>query len=194
MAFIDYTDLKIELDKGKIDTTHEELLDILATAVLDLWDEMTNRTWASTDHTEYHSTNGVQKQFHLNNYPVNSITDIWDDPTWEYTTGDKLDTDDYTYDSNTGVVYSDAAFFEGNMNIKITYNAGYSDTIVPSWLKQVLIRQGCHWYQQAKEKRWDLASKSQAAGASTTNYNTLKGNMLPDFLLLVERHRKPAND
>lgn len=194
MAFIDYTDLKVELDQSKRDNKHEELLNELTNDILNLWDEETNRTWASTTFTEYHSAVEGQKVFMVDNFPITAITDIWDDPTWEYEDGDKLESDDYTYDSEAGIVYADSPFMEGQNNIKITYTAGYTNSNFPASLKRILIRQAAHWFKQAMDQRWDLASKDLPGGAGAKKYNTLKSNYLPDFERAIERNRRLAND
>lgn len=187
MAFIDKdTDVKPEMNMAVADTGKDDKLDLLVLAVLSLWDELTDRTWASTTQTEYYSSDGNTKEIYLKNYPVVSITTIHDDPDWEWNSDDLIASTDYTFDTNTGVVYLDGPFLKGRNSIRVIYVAGYSDDDVPDWLKQILVRQVCHWYKQGDRARWDLSSKNTPDG-STTAYKLLVDNLLPDFVMMAER-------
>jgi len=190
--FVDFTDLKLEMGIAKIEHGDEEILNWLATMIVEMWDDLTNRTWATTAYTaEIHSTNGNQSIFSTDNYPITAIADIWDDPNWEYPDSDKLDasTYDFSYDAGSGMIYSDTLFLKGPRNIKISYTAGYTDTNVPKWLKQLLIRQACHWFHQRNEQTWHRASKALPDGGVVT-FNTLKANLLPDFMYFADFHRR----
>ena len=188
MAFIDKTNLKTEL--GITDTNNDTLLTALATAILSLWDELTNRIWAEATYTEYHSTCKGDKKILLDNYPIGSITSLYDDDDWVYGSDTLIDTDDYTFHSESGIVYYCSQFSEAQNNIKIVYVAGYTDANVPNWLKQVLVRQGCHWFKQAKDQRWDMSSKVEPAGGGTISYKGLEDNLLPDFVMLAEKNSR----
>ena len=117
---------------------------------------------------------------------------IGDDTDWEWDdSSDELDTDEYTYgDGEDGVIIADSAFDKGDNNIKVIYTAGYTDANVPEWLRQILIRQVCHWFKQIQDGRFDISSKALPSGGGTTSYNTLKSNLLPDFEAAVERNRR----
>jgi len=187
MSFIDYEDMKAELNIKKTDETNDEILDRLCGAILSIWDEKTKRTWASTEHTEYHSAEESCSQIQTKNYPITAITTIHDDPDWEWGDDSLVSSDDYSEgDGKAGIIHYNGYFYKSKGGLKIVYTAGYTDSNVPDWLKQILIRQVAHWYQQAKEMRWDLGSKAFPSGAGSTNYNTLKANLLPDFLDMIE--------
>ena len=188
MSFIDRDDLKLEL--GITDTGNDLLLTVLAEAIESLWDKLTGKTWAKTTYVEYYSSRQGDSRIILDNFPVISVTSIYNDDDWVYGENTKVDTDDYTCNLDTGVVFYNGAFSEGGNNLKITYIAGYEDAGVPAWLKQVLVRQACHWFKQAKDQRWDINSKAEPAGGGTISYKGLENNLLPDFAILVERNRK----
>ena len=188
MSFIDKDDLKLEL--GITDTGNDLLLTVLAEAVESLWDKLTSRTWAKTTYVEYYSSRQGDSRIILDNFPIISVTSIYDDTDWEYREDTKVDTDDYTCNLDTGVVFYNGVFSEGGNNLKITYIAGYEDADVPAWLKQVLVRQACHWFKQAKDQRWDMSSKAEPAGGGTISYKGLENNLLPDFAMLAEVSKK----
>ena len=188
MSFITKADLKLEL--GITDTGNDLLLTVLASAVESLWDKLTNRIWAKTTHVEYHSSKQEDSGIILDNFPIISVTSIYDDDDWVYGENTRVDSDDYTCNFNAGIILYSGKFYEGKNNLKITYIAGYEDADVPAWLKQVLVRQACHWFKQAKDQRWDMSSKAEPAGGGTISYKGLEKNLLPEFVMLVEMNRK----
>jgi len=161
MAFIDKTDIKNEIDpKEAIGTTWDTYITALATYVLSLWDELTNRTWASTTHTEYYSPRKHQSLLILKNCPITSITSIHDDPERDYESDTLISSDDYGYgDGKSGMVTYDSEFYESMFGVKIVYVAGYTDTNVPAWLKNALSRQGAHWWFNQRRKPGILEEK-----------------------------------
>jgi len=102
----------------------------------------------------------------------------------------------YEIDTEKGRIYHPGGFPAGYHNIIVNYTGGYVTSgegkNVPGWLTKVLVRQCCHWYRQAKDQRWDHSSKSEPAGGGTVAYTRLKDNLLPDFVLMANYHRKPA--
>jgi len=95
----------------------------------------------------------------------------------------------FTFDTDSGKIVS-SCLPEGHQNIYVKYTAGYTDSTVPTWLKQTLIRQASHWYRQAKDQKWDMSSKSEPAGAGTVAYTRLQNNLLPDFWAFVQMNRR----
>lgn len=73
--------------------------------------------------------------------------------------------------------------------IVVSYKAGYTDTTCPAWLQQILIRQSCHWYQQAVEKRWNVSSMT-LGDSGTISYGEQKGNLLSEFVTMAAKHKR----
>ena len=190
MAFIDNEDVKPQMGISLQDDKFDALLTVFVPAVLSIWDEKTDREWASAAHTEYYDAERGQREIQLKNYPVTAVTSVYDDSDWGWDSGDLIAAADYNYgDGKAGILRFDTELGEGRGSIKITYTAGYTDANVPAWLKELLIRQTCHWYLQQKENRYDLASKAAPQGAGTYSYKLLTANLLPDFIDAVERNR-----
>lgn len=189
MAFIDKDDLKVEMSiTGSSDDT---LLEALATAVLSLWDELTNMTWAEAEHTEYKDSPKNSSSVILDNYPVTSEASItlYDDPDWEFGSDTLIAASEYACDLNRGIIYYDGVFNKGNQSIKVVYTAGYNDGNVPSWLKQNLVRQASFWFKQAKNQQWAVSSVTFPGDSGVISFKQLKDNLLPDFVLLADKYR-----
>ena len=192
MALITKDDLKLELGSTQevYDDSYEELLSAMAAMVQDLFDQLCDRTLERTSHEEYYSNTRGGSIILLKNFPVEEgSVDLWDDPDWEWGTSDKVDSSDYRVDYNKGVIYSNSQFFEGNQSLKVTYTAGYTTSTLPSSIKRILVRQACHWFNQAKNKAWAVTGQGNPADGGSVSYLTLERNLLPDFNLLVERER-----
>jgi len=188
MALINLEDLRIEI--GEKEESNDELLRVMADGVLGLFESFTQRTLTQTALTEYYNSSEYCDRIFLRNWPVatSPAVQIWDDPDWVWATSDLVPATDYRVDYTRGIVYySGGYFFEGKQSIKVCYTAGYAT--LPAGMKRILVRQGAHWFRQAKDQKWDVASVSLPAGAGTTSYKFLESNMLPDFALLIEKER-----
>lgn len=189
MAFFDYTDVKLELNIAKHVAEYDELLNIMSVAVLDLFDQKTGRTWASSSYEEKHNADGYTKRFQLDNYPVTEVTAVYDDPDRDFTSDTLLDTNDYTYDPDAGILYTEYPLTKSFRGVRIDYTAGYTDSNFPSSFKRILVRQAAHWYNQATNQKWDLLSQVNPGAGGTLNYGGLEDNLLPEFYILIQQHR-----
>lgn len=185
--FIDKDDLKTELEISG--TASDTLLDILADAIESMWDELTNRIWFSASYTEKHNGSNFSQKLFLVNFPVTVLTSIHDDPDRDFNSDTLIDSDDYSYDEDTGIVYYDGVFYKANQNIQVIYTAGYTANNIPKGIKEILVRQACHWFTQADKRKWDKSSQSTKEGG-TVGYTKLKGNLLPDFVMMAEFHMR----
>jgi hypothetical protein len=81
-------------------------------------------SFKAANYTEYSDGNGTPYLF-VKNIPLNSITNIWDDADWNWTSSDLIDSDDYRI-ADSRIVVHKSYWERGLQNIKITYNGGYS--------------------------------------------------------------------
>lgn len=88
-----------------------------------------NRVFRRQRLTEYHSGEGDPRILMLDQYPVQRIISIHDDPLREFTDASLIDPSYYSVDQKTGIVQmiGDGAFQAGKLNIKVVYEAGYQD-------------------------------------------------------------------
>jgi len=127
----------------------DTLLNNLIARAEDEADMYCHRVFAAATYTEYYDGNGLSKM-NLKHYPVNSITSIHDDLDREYGADDLIDSDDYVFEADSGIVKLDGLTFTGGIqNIKVIYNAGYAtlpddvtDAIVKLVAAKYLLGQG----------------------------------------------------
>jgi hypothetical protein len=188
MPLVSLENLKDELGIAREDNTQDVLLQAIVTAVLSVWDNMTNRTWESGSKTEYYDCSAHTTKIFLRNWPVTSVTTIHDDPDWAWAADSLIPTADYQTDTEKGIIHYMGEFYTGSQNVKVVYTAGYSAVTVPAWWKQLIVRQAAHWSRQAIKGISDVSSK--VVGSNSTNYKDLENNLLPDFMLFVNMERR----
>jgi len=166
-------------------------LALMVRMVQDLWEELTNRKWASQDYTEIHDNlDGHATKLFLKNYPVSEIESIKVDHERKWGSDiQAVSLDHYSLDPETGMIYLDIALSKGRRNIQVKYTAGYDPDELPASITQVMIRQACHWYRQAKSASYNTTSLSQPDGGSVSHaLNLLKDGLLPEFTSAAAHH------
>jgi len=193
VPFINLIDLKVELGIDLNSADQDARLILMAEAVQDLWDRLTDRKWASQDYTEIHSIpdSNVSKLF-LKNYPVSNLESIKVDHNREWDNGvEPVSAEYYSLEPETGIIYLDNAFPQGNRIVQVKYTAGYLPKELPASIKQIMIRQACHWYRQAKDSGYNITSFSQIDGGSVNHgLHLLKDGLLPEFQVAAVQHRR----
>jgi len=191
MALIDKDDINVELNKDDDNIDRDALLDALCDAVQSIFEDLSNRVLTSATFTEYHSCDRYCNKLFLKNYPIASITTIHDDPDWDYASGSLISSDDYTFNSLSGTVHYNGYFYQGSNSVKVVYIAGYSVTTLPKSIKETMIRQVSHWFEQAKNSSWAISSQTDPTGGSSIQaFTQLKDNLLPDFVLIASKYAR----
>lgn len=94
-----------------------------------------NRTFESTVLTEYYDGDGTSV-LQLKNYPIITVSAIYDDTDRVYDASSLISSDDYVIKETEGRIELDGlTFMQGLKNIKIVYTAGYSSATMPFDLK-----------------------------------------------------------
>jgi hypothetical protein len=96
----------------------------------------------------------------------------------------------FTLDKEIGCLYNPKGWVVGKQNIYVTYTSGYTSSTLPYRIKQLLIRQACHWYRQAKGKNWDYSSIDKVEGGTLSFKKVDDYNLLPDFVKFADMNRK----
>ena len=194
MALLDLDDVKVELqmDLDSSNTSYDLLLQVLLEAIINIWEELTDRTWEFAEFTEYHGSDGDSSTIFLKNYPVSSSANfsLYEDVDWEWNADDLIEADDYRVDYEAGIIHYSGTFDKGKENVKVVYSAGYTYSTLPASIKQVIIRQIAVWFKQAKDQKWHVATQADPAGGGSISFSILQQNLLPEFILLAERHRR----
>lgn len=167
---------------NKSDTADDTAIETIINAGSKEIENDLDRTFSSTTHTEYYSGNqqraGSQKLF-LRNWPITSITSIYNDANDPPTFGaDSLeDSSYYSYDDSEipGMVYFyQSTLNPGFKNIKITYVAGYSrgtspgasNDALPDDLQQAAARHFARMWKDQTAGKAGRVSKSGGGGGS----------------------------
>ena len=123
-------EIKDYLDITRSDDTWDTVLGALQDVAEKRIQQYCREEFTAQAYTEYHDGRGLSKIVLLHR-PVNSITSIHDDLDREYGDNELVDSDDYTFYPNTGIVVKDGGTFQdGTRNVKVIYNAGY--TTIPA--------------------------------------------------------------
>jgi len=130
-------------------TTDDTLLLHLITRVSKEIEKFCERTFAQANSTEYYDGDGTDTLL-IDNYPINSITSLYDDTDRTYGSDTLIDSDDYVFYSEEGKIVLDGGTFSiGLKNIKIVYNAGYST--IPEDLEQACIKKVAAEYLESQK-------------------------------------------
>lgn len=93
---------------------------------------------------------------------------------------------DFIFSEDTGMIRTINSY----RYLWVSYSHGYTSTTLPKDIKQLLVRQACHWYRQGKQKNWDYSTINMQEGGSVSFSKTDKMNLLPDFIAFSEMNRK----
>lgn len=189
MAIIDDLDsVKFEIGLDSSETDYDNILNLLRVAAQSTFEDLTDRKFESAQFTEYYDAEKYCSKIFLRNYPVISIVSIHDDPDWEWGSGDLIDSTDYRCDLEKGIVHLDGYFSWGAQSVQVIYVAGYDKATLPEGIMQTWLRQIAHWYMDSKNSDWAIQAKTQPGGS--VSRKELTDNLLPDFVMLSEVHRR----
>lgn len=161
-----------------IDSTIKDLCNRLSATI----ESYCGREFSSAEYTEYHNGYG-NVILYTNNYPVTSVSGIWEDTSRDWPVNTEVDSDEYFV--NEGAIYRrDAYFLDWPMSIKIIYTAGYAT--IPYDLKQACIVEVARSYEQRKEQGVDTKAYADA------NTTYVLDDFLPNSKLVIDlyKHRK----
>ncbi|HNX82476.1 MAG TPA: phage head-tail connector protein [Candidatus Omnitrophota bacterium] len=120
-----------------VNTDDDAYLNSLIARVTDEAETYCRRKFADATYTEKYDGNGCQSM-QLKQYPITSITSVHDDLDRAFLSDTLIDSDDYVFDAESGILTLDWSIFSrGVQNIQVVYNAGY--TTMPQDLEQAAI-------------------------------------------------------
>lgn len=166
-------------------TDNDSIIRLLINAASDRIETFLNRKLIKTVYTEFkdgHRNN----RYLLNNWPVNSITDIFVDSQRAFAAGTALDSGNFAIDfdekgEGIGIVRFDGIFPAATRNVKIVYDAGYLDPATSELDLPNEIRLACVYMVQYYFKRQgneDIVQASKSKGDETVGLN----NDMPPFV------------
>lgn len=137
------SEVKVQLELTS-DTTYDTWLSTLISAASVFIENYCKRKFVSREYTEYYDGKGRDRIF-LNHRPISAIAYIYDDCDREFGADTLIDSDEYTYYAEEGIVrlfgetrqfFTRGIFQEGVLNVKIKYTAGET---VPADLNQACV-------------------------------------------------------
>ena len=168
---------------------HDLLLLDLITDVSSLIETYCDRHFEADDYIEYQDGLG-EDYFLTDEWPINSIASIYDDPDREFTSSSLVDSGYYTYYPYEGKVMLVATgaiigvnlytvFSTSQRGIKITYNAGY--TTIPSDLKMIASEIMMKKFKNIQDKRTGITS----IGSAGESFSITLTDVLPDHKMIL---------
>ena len=168
---------------------HDLLLIDLIEDVSSMIETYCGRHFEADDYTEYQD--GLGEDYILTDeWPINSITSIYDDPDREFSSSSLVDATYYTYYPYEGKISLVATgaiigvnlytiFSRGQRSIKITYNAGY--TAIPGELKMIASEILMKKFKNSIDKRIGMTSISSSGESLSYTLN----DILPEHKMLL---------
>ena len=136
-------------------------------------------SFKAADYTEYIDGES-SKYIFPKNTPIQTITEINEDPDWNWASDTTIGSDEYRIIDDKYIVRN-SNFAAADQSIKLIYNAGY--ITIPFDLKQACIEEVSIRYKHRRDI--DIQTKSLEDGDAT--YNT--GAFLPSTLEVLYKYR-----
>jgi len=135
------------------------------------------------DYTEYYNGDGGIRLY-TNNSPINSISELNADSYWEFESGTEFDASDYRISTDgTYILLKYTIFTKGNENIKVIYNAGYTEDQIVD-LKDVCIEEVTRSYNE--KLNVGIASRTDSKGGVTR----VEKGWMKQSLQVMDKYRK----
>jgi uncharacterized phiE125 gp8 family phage protein len=123
---------------------------------------------------ERYDGDGMSPVLKVREYPIVSVTSLYDDTGRDFEAVSLIDSDDYEIDADAGMVTrTDSVFAKGTANIKITYLAGYEDDDECLYaLKTACLMLAAHHYFQspAGKGRQGIKTERLASGQGDVTF------------------------
>lgn len=157
-ALVSLADVKSYLEI-KADDFNSELEDMINRMSAEV-ETHCDRHFNSQTYTEYLDGDGSGSLI-LSQFPIISITSIYDDPDWKTTNYPEsclIDSSDYMYYADEGIVEydGDLCFARGKKNIRVIYVAGYAS--IPYDVQHAVFEWIATVWKKKSEKRFGVSS------------------------------------
>jgi len=179
LCWASLADLKEHLDIDATDTSKDNFLINNLNAAFQSAKNYIGYDLNATDYVEYYDGDGSQDIL-LDQFPIISITSIYDDPARTFDSTSLVPSTDYVFYSKTGKVsklqpvtgyivvgipQSPTMWSDGQLNVKVSYRAGY--TTIPYDAARAVILLAA-WYAQ---RAGTEGKNAESLGGKTVNYD-----------------------
>lgn len=171
--------VKEHLGISDSDPSQDNLLVRFINASTEMIEREIDRKILARTYTEFYDGRANNRML-LSNWPIISISELWDDPSGEFTNlnyklSGSLYSIDGTNDLSVGVILkSPKKFSKASRSIKVVYLAGYST--IPYVIQEACISHVEYLYTVRSDRRLGVSSKSK--NGETINFT----GDIPDFV------------
>lgn len=160
----------------------ETLIEDTIDRVTDLFENYCRRKFKSATYTEYHSPQTNDNKIFPKNFPITSITNMYDDPDRSYGSDTLITASEYGVVDDVYVEWIDGSFSGGTNSVKITYVGGYST--IPEDLTQACVEEVARRFKRRKDL--EVTQKTLTDGSRTM----LAGDFLPQTKMVLNLYKK----
>ena len=129
--------VKTYLEIASTDTAQDVLLQDLIARIGAWVERYCDRTFAKATYIEQYDGDGSDTLV-VRQWPLMSVASLFDDPLRVFGAATQIAATDFVLYKNTGIIRLDGlAFSTGIQNVKVTYDAGYTDT--PDDVQQAVV-------------------------------------------------------
>lgn len=119
------TDIKAKVGIADNEPEHDDMLKHLIRSVSLHFEAATNRRFYRMSRTEYFNVDDGQTIFSLVAYPISAITSVKNDIDWDWASSSMISSDNYTYITETGVLYVKNVYLvHGFRALQVVYTGG----------------------------------------------------------------------
>lgn len=165
-ALVSLAEMKIYLKIPALETSQDSLIESFINEISQLIEVYCNRKFILNTYIERYN-GGDRYELLLNNWPIQSITSLHVDHKRLFDSSSLIDPSNYDIfqdemGDNFILERFDFKFQKGRKNIKVEYEAGYTDiTTLPSDIKLACKIAVSYYYQQQQQENWTYSVKSK---------------------------------
>jgi hypothetical protein len=186
--------LKLHEVKQRLFLINEDKYDLLLMSLISdvssILETYCGRHFTAADYTEYQDGN-LNDEILTDEWPINSVTSIYDDPDRTFSSSSLVNADDYVFYPDEGIIRLlisgtivgrnfQTVFSIGHRNVKIVYNAGY--TTIPGDLKMIASEIITKKFKSYTDRRVGMTNVS----SNGENMSFAINDILPDHKLILD--------
>jgi len=189
-ALVTLAQLKAYLGPEFTGTTWDAALEGIINSVSVMFDGYVKRTLAKTTYTNLYLDGNGQETLWLPNWPIVSITSIYEDDTL------LVEGEDYDYYPDSGeLIRLDGVWFKGKKTVLITYAAGYivqggtagtGETALPKDIVHACFMQSAREWKKTQGSAWGVNSQSFPDGSITR----FEGGLLKEVKEILDHYTR----
>lgn len=172
-------------NKTDVDEDQQWVIEDLIKKVSKMFNNYIGRDLESTTHIELYDGNGLSR-LRLINWPITTITNLYEDTSRAFESSSILDTDTYMIYNEKYIQLLSTVFYETDASIKVEYIAGYTAENMPEDIKLACINEVVRYYKNRyMSSDWGINAITTPQG---TNYNFTTTPLLEDTEMILDSY------